>query len=492
MKYLLLTYTLFFVCSCAEKALPTNDSIVLIFDNYFPRFYKTPGGMSNINAYGFFYVDSLNRMISYFPENKKDTLILKPETNYTEVGVSYRNFEEVYFYLHRGDTVTLSLDSLDYPVVTSKNSSMNTGIYNLNRTIRQGKTHHNMEPHVWLGDDIFLTIIRKIDIFRSLNATVVKDYCPLDTLMDKFANYASSYRNFYSQYHDKGKITTEEYERALFWLKLKELKIEQKTCKDKEAFYRTMKDGLSDSLITLPSYHRYLHHFFMTAVDRKGVYIRGKTGSHADYRLNFDSIAEDSTIPPLSKNILLKYCMQGLGKYFSGKDINIYLAKYLKHTNDSILFNALTEKYNLSADANELQLQNLSGMSSTLNELLDRHCGKLLYIDFWASWCAPCKAELPYSLRLQEKYKGKDIVFVYLAWNDTAEKWRNISQKMGLDGRNVENYLITNSKMSSFISDLSITDVPRYMLYGKNGDIINANAPRPSSEEIITLINSNL
>lgn len=43
---------------------------------------------------------------------------------------------------------------------------------------------------------------------------------------------------------------------------------------------------------------------------------------------------------------------------------------------------------------------------------LTKYKGKVVIVDFWASWCEPCKIELPYLNNLAKKYKGKDLVIV--------------------------------------------------------------------------------
>ncbi len=56
--------------------------------------------------------------------------------------------------------------------------------------------------------------------------------------------------------------------------------------------------------------------------------------------------------------------------------------------------------------------------------LMARYKGKVVYLDFWGTWCGPCLSEMPYSVNLQKQYANKDIVFVYLAADDFDDKWR--------------------------------------------------------------------
>ena len=51
---------------------------------------------------------------------------------------------------------------------------------------------------------------------------------------------------------------------------------------------------------------------------------------------------------------------------------------------------------------------------SLIDSIFAKNQGKVIYIDFWATWCGPCKAEMPNSKKLKEKLAGEDIEFVYI------------------------------------------------------------------------------
>lgn len=68
------------------------------------------------------------------------------------------------------------------------------------------------------------------------------------------------------------------------------------------------------------------------------------------------------------------------------------------------------------------------------DELLQKHTGKVIYVDFWASWCAPCMQEMPASIKLHHEYKNKDIIFIYVAYNDKEENWKQALNTTRLAG----------------------------------------------------------
>lgn len=165
-----------------------------------------------------------------------------------------------------------------------------------------------------------------------------------------------------------------------------------------------------------------------------------------------------------------------------------YYKRFTTQLTDTALLKRLETKYrylfdntvNQSAD---IELLDTHGKRTNWTEVLRKHKGKMIYVDFWASWCAPCKKEMPASHRLREKCVGKDIVFVYLSTDHSEEAWKQCLPEVGLD-KVKENYLVLNSRTSRLLNeDLRLKTIPRYLIYDKTGRLIHNDAPRPGDEK---------
>jgi thiol-disulfide isomerase/thioredoxin len=125
---------------------------------------------------------------------------------------------------------------------------------------------------------------------------------------------------------------------------------------------------------------------------------------------------------------------------------------------------------------------NYAGGKTSLEELK----GKFVYIDVWATWCGPCTREIPFLKEVEKQYHGKNIEFVSISVDKQKdyEKWRTMVKEKELGGIQL---FADNDFKSKFIKDYAINGIPKFILIDPSGNIVDANAPRPSNARLITL-----
>jgi thiol-disulfide isomerase/thioredoxin len=133
----------------------------------------------------------------------------------------------------------------------------------------------------------------------------------------------------------------------------------------------------------------------------------------------------------------------------------------------------LYSKLKISKIPSSIKLINISSVDSesVLEMIIAQHKGKVIYVDCWATWCGPCKAEMPNSKKMMEKYKGKDIEFVYACIDSPEGLWKLNLSELQLSG---SNYLLNHDQSNSFRNRLKITGIPFYILINRKGEIVSS------------------
>ncbi len=118
-----------------------------------------------------------------------------------------------------------------------------------------------------------------------------------------------------------------------------------------------------------------------------------------------------------------------------------------------------------------------------------------MYVDVWATWCGPCKREIPSLKKVEAQYHGKNIAFVSISVDDARrsgtlekahESWKKMVAEKELGGIQL---FSDKAWQSDFVRGYKINGIPRFILIDPDGNIVTADAPRPSNPKLIELFN---
>ena len=128
--------------------------------------------------------------------------------------------------------------------------------------------------------------------------------------------------------------------------------------------------------------------------------------------------------------------------------------------------------------------ENYKGGTTSLDDLK----GKYTYIDVWATWCGPCKAEIPFLKKVEKQFHGKDIQFLSVSIDKKKDhqKWKDMIKEKELGGIQL---FADSDWTSQFIQDYLIKGIPKFILLDPQGNIVTPNAPRPSNKKLVKLFN---
>jgi len=120
--------------------------------------------------------------------------------------------------------------------------------------------------------------------------------------------------------------------------------------------------------------------------------------------------------------------------------------------------------------APDFTLNDMDGRAVSLSALK----GKVVFIDFWATWCVPCIASMPKTHELMAPFKDRDdIVFLNVNIQDETARWKNFVTKEKMPGVN----LFADKDQSDLLfKNFNFSGIPHFVLIDKEGNIMDANA----------------
>lgn len=119
----------------------------------------------------------------------------------------------------------------------------------------------------------------------------------------------------------------------------------------------------------------------------------------------------------------------------------------------------------------EFAMKDTTGASVTLTTFQ----GKYVYIDVWASWCYPCRMEVPHLQQLEKDLEGKNIVFVGVSVD--IRDWRWIGMILGAHMNGIQWRVLNKDFEEAF----NVKTIPRFILLDPEGKILEPDMTRPSN-----------
>jgi thiol-disulfide isomerase/thioredoxin len=266
-----------------------------------------------------------------------------------------------------------------------------------------------------------------------------------------------------------------------------------------KALPAVMTDGLKgplpedDQWISIPAYRKFLVNYVWYQTASEGLF---KLSGAPEVWLPFVFPVIQRTGGPQAQSFLTCFFLERYGKVMDPLTLNKFWDALSKQSDgaryrralEPVLSESLKKKPEpagkvkpqpKSKDEKAIMVD-LNGESVSFDDFK----GKVVYVDFWASWCGPCKQQFPFSKSLHDKFSPKqlkNIVFLYISIDDQEDKWKAAIQQFGLEGKHAISKGGWNSPITA---KYGIRSIPRYMIIGKDGRIIDEDAKRPSDPAI--------
>ncbi|SKC64545.1 Redoxin [Bacteroidales bacterium WCE2004] len=384
----------------------------------------------------------------------------------------YQVAEQEYYYLSEGDTALVRYDhTTGRPYLTSLVYEEKTDLYNLPYTL----------PEAVQDRDYYIETV-----LTDFHYTLAFNYFHDKTKQARFPSLKEKQRSLYVDL-DSLAIVYDRYQAAL----KAEIDSLYRAKTIDETYYRYLshrffpKERIApDALVRSDSLMRFVSNYYEVLHNNNVNIFIGDNTQKA-----FNAIARDTTYGPLARKGMLKHLLinkiltDESGYVHYPKELKArYINKYTEITGDSTVVQQIRKNdVSIASLKSVLPLERVDGEKTGLEKLLERYRGKVVYVDFWASWCGPCVGQFPAARELHKRMAGKDVVYIFISSDTSRKSWQEVVRKHSdlLAG----SYRILDVD-ADFLKEIRLERIPRYLIYGRDGKLVDLDAPRPTDKEI--------
>ena len=414
-------------------------------------------------------------------QKKKDVAV--------EVVVKDKAYEGVSFYLTKMDTtlqlsaegkasVVLPVDEPQYGIVTYK--WKNKAVYlepGKGFTLVWDMTPSGLEI-AFEGED---AAKNSYISGKELQIPVMRDFSlPEDEFLAKMDQYVEdNYKVLESKGFDKAFVEKDKYRiryevYGILWQYAR-----GRDCS--EAYYDKMKSLMVEDgwLLQLSGYTNYMQGAVGT-ISNRGVDL--ESASREEIVMNeLNYILQNIKNPKVKEFLIGTFAIEyidseGIGRADEVKKI------FEENVTDPVIKQAFAQIYaegttiTKGKKAPDFKYLDINGKEVSLSDLK----GNLVYIDIWATWCGPCREELPHLQKLEEAFKGTKIAFVSISTDKDKAKWEQMvkDEKMG-------GIQLHTGGDEAFTNAFRVNGIPHFILIDTEGKIMEANMSRPSDPKTV-------
>ena len=120
-------------------------------------------------------------------------------------------------------------------------------------------------------------------------------------------------------------------------------------------------------------------------------------------------------------------------------------------------------------------VEGLTDGKAIIDKIIEPYRGKIVYLDIWGTWCAPCKRKLSKAHELKAELKDYDIVYLYLANHSPEQSWKNVIAEYNLTEPNCVHYNLPADQQQALEQYVGLTGYPTYRLFDKQGNMHHLN-----------------